>query len=98
MNQYKQAWMMAVDILPQTQQSSPKPEQDSEGNNFVMEKVQDHFVDLAVITALSYMATNTFANPYLRGTLGLVGKIGIRALPVVGALALAYSAYKFFED
>ena len=98
MNEYKQAWMMAVDILPQTRHSDRKPEQDSSGRNFIMDTVQDSAVDLAIITGLTYMATNTFANPYLRGTLATVGKIGIRVLPVVGALALAYTAYKFFED
>lgn len=100
MNQYKQAWMMAVDILPHVRHSDSEPKEDSSGNmiSYVEDAIQDHMVNAAIITGLSYMATNTFANPAIRGTLGIVGKIGIRALPVIGAIAIGYSLWQWLDD
>lgn len=100
MNQYKQAWMAAVDILPLVKHSDPEPKEDSSGNmiSYVEDAIQDHMVNAAIITGLSYMATNQFSNPMLRATIGTVGKIGIRVLPVVGAIAIGYSLWQWLDD
>lgn len=99
MNQYKQAWMIACDILPQAVPSDSKPQSESNGlDDYVIDSVQDYFVEIAIITGLSYMATNQFSNPLLRSTVGFVGSFGLRLLPVVGAIAIAYSIYDWLDD
>lgn len=64
----------------------------------VVEDVKDHAVAYAAFTAVSYMATNQFANPYLRTVVGGIGKIGVRAIPIIGIAYTAYSIYDWFQD
>ena len=93
MNQYKQAWMEAVDILPHVRFSDNKPEQDNSSTmvSFVKGEIQDHMIDAAILTGLTYMATSHY------GKLRIVGSVGLRLLPVVGAAVLIYSVYDYFS-
>ena len=92
--------MMAVDILPQAIPSDSKPQSDNSNglDDYVIDSVQDYFVEIAVLTGLSYMATNQFSNPLLRSTVGFVGSLGMRLLPVIGAIGIAYSIYDWLDD
>lgn len=91
--------MIACDILPQAIPSDSKSQSDEYGlDDAVMDTVQEYFVEIAILTGLSYMATNQFANPLLRQTVGFVGAIGLRLLPVVGAISIAYSIYDWLDD
>ncbi len=96
MNLYKEQWMMAVDLLPQTHYSDKTPEQDSSGN-MIYEAVQDHLVTSAILTGLAYMSTTQLSNVYLRAPISIIGKVGLRVVPVIGAIALAYSLYQLLD-
>ncbi len=99
MNQYKHAWMMAVDILPQILPSDNQSQSESySATDFAVDVVADHFVDIAILTGLSYMATNQFSNPLLRSTVGFVGSVGVRLLPVIGLIAIGWSIYDWLDD
>lgn len=91
--------MMAADVLPQTVPSDNQPQSESQSaTDYVVDAVQDHFVDIAILTGLSYMATNQFSNPMLRSTVGFVGSVGVRLLPVIGLIAIGYSIYDWLDD
>ena len=100
MNHYKQAWMSNVGIIHDNSRGEAQHQTDS-----MFEKTVDAFIDhqkeaataAIVMGFLGHMAESQFT-----GTPGVafrtIGRIGIRAVPIIGAAALAYSVYKFFDD
>ena len=104
MNQYKLAWMQ--ECTAEFDIQHPNKIQAKASSPTVMKQIKDHVVEhavesvvtAAVFTGLSYMATNQFANPYLRTAIGGIGKLGVRAIPIVGVAYTAYSIYDWITD
>lgn len=102
MNQYKLAWMQECNADIQPLQSSVQPHQ-SEGwvksvTDHVVEEVVDRAIVWGVVTGLSYMATTQIQNPLIRGPISIIGKAGLRLIPVIGVAYMAYSIYDWFDD
>ncbi len=91
MNQYKQTWMIACDILPHVRQSSPEPKQENTVGSWISQESTDWIVEHAAYAALTYMATSHY------GKLRIVGSIGLRLIPVIAVAGIAYSVYKLFD-
>ena len=99
MNEYKMAWMIASDNYP----FNPLPISDKKRskNKSIAGRVQDHVVqhsiEYATLTALSYMATSQLQIPG-GAVVRTIGKIGVRAVPIIAIGITAWEIYKFFDD
>jgi len=99
MNQYKQAWMIQAAQYPLN--PMPRSTKKRSKNKSLSGQVKDHFVqhtiEYATLTALSYMATSQWS-----GAMGpitrTIGKIGIRAVPIIMIGVTAWEIYKFLDD
>ena len=102
MNEYKLAWMQEsnADFDYATKRAKPNdsPSFAKSVFNHVVEDVADDLAVYGLISIAAYMATNQFSNPYLRFPIGVIGKIGVRALPVIGVAYAAYSVYNEVHD
>jgi len=99
MNQYKVAWMIASDNYP----LNPLPISDKERskNKSIGRRVRDHVVqhsiEYATLTALSYMATSQMQIPG-GSAVRTIGKIGVRAVPIVAIGITDWEIYKLLDD
>ena len=104
MNEFKLAWMQECtaeyDVVHpnKIQAKASSPSLATQIKDHVVEHAVESAVTAVVVTSLSYMATNQFANPYLRTAIGGVGKIGVRAIPIIGVAYTAYSIYDWWQD
>jgi len=99
MNQYKQAWMSNVGIIHDNSRGEAKSETSGLYDQ-VFQAFEDHAKETAqlavVMGVLGHMAQSQFS-----GTPGIafrtIGRVGIRALPIIGAVATAYTIYKWLD-
>jgi hypothetical protein len=100
MNPYKLAWMQ--ECTAEFDVSQPNKIQAKASSPTVMKHIEEAIVDHAksaiVVTGLAYMATNQMSNPLIRGTVGAIGKVGVRAIPIIGVAYTAYSIYDWLSD
>jgi len=99
MNEYKRAWMAAVDLLPEIQFSDSQPHQ-SDGQT-VYEHVKSDIITGAAASVMMAGFKHA-AQSQLKGRLGIAlrvgGRVGIRVVPVVGTAMAVYTVYKLFDD
>lgn len=101
LNQYKLAWLQEVNaeyLSPVAQQSageSPQPH-----NNIQQKLISDAVVGATlsgIMTASQYMSTSQ-----MKGRMGMAlrvgGRVGVRAVPIVGIALTVYDVYSFFSD
>lgn len=100
MNEYKRAWMAAVDLLPEVQYSDSTPDQDSTGNQ-VYDQLKHELVT-GVLSSMLVLGLKHAAQSQLKGRLGIAlrvgGRAGLRFVPVIGTAYTVYTVYSFLDD
>jgi hypothetical protein len=100
MNEYKRAWMAAVDLLPEVQYSDSTPRQDSTGQQ-VYDQLKHELVTGAM-TSLVMLGLKHAAQSQLKGRLGIAmrvgGRVGLRAVPIIGTAYTVYTIYDYLDD
>ena len=99
MNEYKRAWMAAVDLLPEIHYGDSKPEE-VDGQSFYDYVKSDIITGIAASVVMA--GFKHAAQSQIKGRLGIAlrvgGRVGIRAVPVVGTAMAVYTVYKLFDD
>ena len=100
LNQYKSAWMQAAGMTYNANKSHKKSKSISKTERLVdwaIDEIEDNAQTAVLMTGLAYMATSQFD-----GTAGIgirtIGKIGLRAVPLIGAAYVAYTVYSWLSD
>ena len=98
MNEYKMAWLQQCNMMydnTKVNQSS-----DDDGSSFY-EHVKSNIIT-GVATGVMMSGLKHAAQSQLKGRLGIAlrvgGRVGVRAVPVIGTAMTIYSIYKFLED
>ena len=99
MNEYKMAWMIATDNYPLN--PLPKSGKSRSQNKSVAGQVKDHFVqhaiEYATLSALAHMAQSQLTGP-AGSAARVIGRIGIRAVPIIAIGITAWEIYKWLDD
>ena len=98
MNEYKEAWLAACELLPQVAPSSDKnPEEYYDEYSSIMMDRQTE----AAILSIAHWGMRAAASNQLKGRLGIYmrvgGRVGVRVVPLVGLAITVYDAYRFFD-
>ena len=100
MNEYKRAWMVAVNLLPEVQFSDKKPDSTSSGQTVYQHVKNDIVTGLAASVMMA--GFKHMAQSQLKNRLGMFvrtsGKIGLRAVPVIGTAMAVYTVYTLVDD
>jgi hypothetical protein len=93
MNHYKEAWLSHAmsDYSPIDNQDKRESESTNSLTDRIVSEVKQDIGARLAFVGLTYMATSHY------GKLRIVGSVGLRLLPVIGAAALAYSIYDHFS-
>ena len=99
MNEYKRAWMAAVDLLPEIHFGDSQPEQ-SDGQT-VYDYVKSDIIT-GIAASVIMAGFKHAAQSQIKGRLGIAmrvgGRVGLRVVPVVGTAMAVYTIYKLIED
>lgn len=98
MNEYKEAWLAACELLPMIAQDSDKdPQEYHESYSSMMITRQTE----AAVLSLAHWGMRQAAKNQMKGKLGIYmrvgGRIGTRVVPVIGFAITVYDAYRFFD-
>jgi len=101
MNSYKTEWLEHImDLQLPPFASSSEDEQMDESNVFVERQIRQRQRESAM--ALGMVVAAHAAQSQIKGRLGMVlrvgGRLGVRVIPVAGALLTAYDVYMFLSD
>ena len=101
MNEYKRAWMMAVDLLPEVQFSDSKPKTDQSTGQTVYDHVKNDIVT-GIAASVMMAGFKHMAQSQLKNRLGMYvrtsGRIGLRAVPIIGTAMAVYTVYTLVDD
>jgi hypothetical protein len=101
LNPYKLAWLQECNADYGTDRSINRPNQSPQ----VMDNIQQKLISDAVVgatlsgimTASQFMSTSQ-----MKGRMGMAlrvgGRVGVRAVPIVGIALTVYDVYSFFKD
>lgn len=100
MNQYKMEWLEATQDLLLPPYRSSQDEHEDQGNVFVERQIQKRKREAGM--ALGMIVATAAAQTQLAGRLGIAlrvgGRVGVRVIPVAGAVLTAYDVYMFLSD
>jgi len=100
MNQFKMEWLEATQDLLLPPYSSSQDEHEDQSNVFVERQI--HQKKREVGMAIGMMFASQSAKSQLAGRLGIAlrvgGRVGVRVIPVAGAVLTAYDVYMFLRD
>ena len=100
MNQYKMEWLEATQDLLLPPYSSSQTEHEDQGNVFVERQIQKRKREAGM--ALGMILMSHAAQSQITGRLGIAlrvgGRVGVRVIPVAGAILTAYDVYMFLHD
>ena len=101
MNEYKRAWMMAVDLLPEVQFSDSKPNTDQTTGQTVYDHVKSDIVT-GIAASVMMAGFKHMAQSQLKNRLGMFvrtsGKIGLRAVTIIGTAMAVNTVYTLVND
>ena len=100
MNSYKLEWIEATQDLLLPPYNTSQHDNDDQSNVFVERQISQRKKEAAM--AIGMIAATTAAQSQLAGRIGIGlrvgGRLGVRIIPVVGAVLTAYDVYMFLSD
>jgi hypothetical protein len=100
MNSFKQEWLEATQDLLLPPYNSSISEQHDQRNIFVERQITQRKKEAGM--AIGMMLSTHAAQSQVAGRLGMAlrvgGRLGVRVIPVAGAVLTAYDVYMFLKD
>lgn len=100
MNAYKMEWLEATQDLLLPPYKSSQDDHNDQNNVFVERQISQRKKQAAM--TIGMIAATTAAQSQLAGRIGIGlrvgGRLGVRVIPVVGAVLTAYDVYMFLSD
>ena len=100
MNAYKSEWLEATQDLLLPPYNTSQHDYDDQSNVFVERQITQRKREAGM--AIGMIAATTAAQSQIAGRVGMAlrvgGRLGVRVIPVAGAVLTAYDVYMFFRD